>query len=237
MRGQGRHVFFLQDRALSLNLAAMDNPYSAPNMVQPPSGQAFHLEPRAIKVFGVLHIIFAGFGILSVLFGLVFIFAVEPIFNMLAENMAESGGSAAEQEAAEIIRLLGDMYQGMIPYYAVWTAISAVLVILLMRAGVLLVKKRKNAASASHLWSWAVVGATIINIPISLLYTLPLQREFQEKITEATGTAATSASPFESASEIVGLIFGVVIALIYPILALIFLKRANVTEFLATQGK
>jgi uncharacterized membrane protein YhaH (DUF805 family) len=209
----------------------MNDPYATPHLSQPESGVPV-LEPKSLKVFGILHIIFAILGILSVLVMAVFIFAVGPLFDWLAK---ETG--SADPEAAEMMSMMGDLYQSQIPYYIGSTLVTAVLVVFLLRAGIALVKKRSQAARLSNLWAWLTIAFVVINLPISIFYTFPAQREMQAELESSMGGASTGTESLEQAIEIGSLVLGFVASLVYPILALYFLKRKKVTDFLAQYGK
>ena len=220
-----------------LTFAAMDNPYIAPaQQVQPPPNMAM-IEPSAIKTFGVLHVIFGVLGVLSAVFGLVFVVSVGPIFDFLAQSLGDVEGGG--EETANLMSLTGEMYKSMRPYYLISSLVSGIVVVFLLRAGVFLLKRKKGAEKASSLWAMIAIAVAIISLPVSLFYVIPHQNDFQNQINESLGMGGTTGATggtFEVIGTIIGVVIGFVVSVIYPSLALYFLKRKKVTDYLAVHG-
>lgn len=215
------------------NCPAVMNPYSSPQ--QEATLNAPEVEPKSIQVFGILHLVFGSIGALSVILGFVFVFAVEPLFEFLAKQVEESEENA---EMAETLRVIGEISASQRAYSLINTVISAVLVVLLLRAGYALVKRRKSAVRQSNVWCWLSIIFTVLSIPLVILYSQPAQLEMMEKIESVSGGTATSASDSGSAlGEMIGAVLGPLVYLIYPVLTLVFLKRSQVGAYLAHFGK
>lgn len=220
----------------------MNDPYAAPSALSDTNGAPV-LEPRAIKVFGILHIIFGIIGILFTALGLVVMIAFEPLMNLVADAAASSGPPpAGTPDPSESLRMMGKMFSSLMPYYVVSSLVGIVLAILLLRAGISLAKRRKSGPKQSNIWSWAVLIFLVINLPVSLFYVLPIQSEFQQDLNSSLGSSAGPSSgpgmaQAEKIGNIVGSVIGAIFYSIYPILALVFLKRRKVGEFLQEHGK
>jgi len=107
----------------------------------------------------------------------------------------------------------------------------------MLRAGFGLVKRKAAAVKWSNLYSWAAIVMAVLSLPATLLYTLPAQKEMEEKLNESMGLpSAGEAEQIEMILSVIVSVFGVVAALIYPVLALVFLKRDKVTAFMQRLG-
>lgn len=211
----------------------MNDPYQTPNLT--PLGQDFAEQPpKAIKVFGVIHLIFGIFGILSILGLILFIFGSGPFFNFMADQLPSEGEGASQ---GETLRLMGGMYQSLMPYFIFSAVVSTVLTFLILNASRALLKQRKNAVKLSKIWALAKISVVIINALVNLFYVVPKQKEFQSELGELMGMASSGVN--SSAGEMTGFIFGLlaglVIGLVYPVLSLIFLNRPIVKDFLANK--
>ena len=216
----------------------MNNPYHSPETA-PISQGASALEPKSIKVFGVLHIIFGIIGILFTLLWAAFLAFFDRLMTFLIDAMAEAGPPpAGSPDPADSFKMLEQLVSSQMTYYVISAAISVVLSILLLTAGISLVKTLRNGPKLSNIWSVLAVIVLLVNVPISLFYVLPVQNEIQREFNEASGIpSAPNSEQLERTFNIIGSLFGVVIYSIYPVVALIFLKRKKVTDFLAQNGK
>lgn len=209
------------------------DPYSTPSEVS--AAVAPTREPKAIKVFGILHLVFGFLTLPVLILSFVFIFLAESIFGLLAEVSAEAPDS---EESVEMMNLLGSTFADQMGYYVVSLIISLVLTVLLLRAGFALVKRRKGAVAKSVLWSWAVIAYVVISVPVSFFYLGQSQRETTRRIEELSGSPASSSSGAGGIAEQVGTsVLGAIFYLIYPVLVLVLLNRPQVRDYLSRFGK
>ena len=220
----------------------MNDPYTSPQSVPQPESGIPVIEPRAIKVFGILHLVFGSMGVFFGLIGLVFSFLIEPFFNWMAELMASEEllsepGASGDVDLAAMMNAMGEMYASQQGYYIVSSLFGLVVAALMLRAGFGLVKRKAAAVKWSNLCSWAAIVMAVLSLPATLLYTLPAQKEMEEKLNESMGLpSAGEAEQIEMILSVIVSVFGVVAALIYPVLALVFLKRDKVTAFMQRLG-
>ena len=171
--------------------------------------------------------------------GVAFVLFMKPLLNAFMgfmESTASTSGEVASEDI-EIFRVMEEMYLSQQGYYAFSSITTLIMAGLLLFAGLSLVKRRKKAAKQSNLYAWVAIGFTVLNLPLSLFITLPAQREMQTKMEESMGVpASTGTEQIEMIGQVVGTFIGIIIALIYPILALYFLKRQKVTDYLAQSG-
>ena len=157
--------------------------------------------PTSVTVFGILNIVFAVFGVLATLGSLV----------LFLPQMANSNNP--------VIKLIQDN-----PTYAAWMKFSIGLGVLvslaLLAAGIGLLKLKPWA----RMFSIGYAIYSLIMIPVSMVVNFfLLTRPMLEQAHQQHGPEAASAI-----GAAVGGMFGSCFGLIYPVLLLIFMLRANV---------
>lgn len=211
----------------------MNEPYTAPAL-QPAPGAPPILEPKAIKIFGVLHLVLGGIGVLGLLWGVAQIFVGDALLKLQ---------SSGDEEVYEIQKGMQDELQ--VPTM-VGLVVSLVVTTLIIRAGLKLVRNRKDAVQASSLYSYASIGGKVISLILTVTYTIPVLNRYFDELTEkmvAAGGAGSGASSAESImnmtkslTSVSGIVMPVLMCL-YPVLALVFLKKKSVKDYLAEYGK
>jgi hypothetical protein len=157
--------------------------------------------PTSVTVFGILNIVFAAFG----------------IFGMLATLVLFLPHSGASHNP--VIQLIQDS-----PAYAAWLefsmAIGAVAAMALLAAGIGLLLLKPWARIVSIIYAIYAIVMTIVGTVVNyFLMVRPLLEQAQQQ----HGTAAAGAI-----GGAVGGAIGGCFGLIYPILLLVFMHRANV---------
>ncbi len=107
-----------------------------------------------------------------------------------------------------------------------------ILTALILNAGVLLLKKRKNALKWSNYYAWSSIATKLINLVISIVVIMPMTQKVMSALTPASSGAAFGAI---GPMMIVSIVVGFIVTLIYPILTLVLLNRPNVKTWLANQ--
>jgi hypothetical protein len=174
-------------------------------------------QPQQVKVLGIMHLVFGGIGVLTILWSLFIIFAGNPFLKL--------GGNTPEMQAQ--VKLQEDM----IVYTIISTAFLILVTVLIITAGVLLVKGRKNALKWSNYYAWASIGTKIINIIVTIAYVVPMTTKMMEKSTPGMGAMKGGFEAIMIGSMLVGFL----IPLIYPVLTLILLNRPYVKTWFANQ--
>ena len=159
--------------------------------------------PAAVTVFGVLNIVFAGLGIIGVLGSLV----------LFLPSVANAGNGNP------VIKIIHDN-----PAYAAWLKISIVLGLagcgVLLAAGIGLLKLLPWARTLSIVYAiYAMVMSIIGSVVNYFMLTQPMLAEAHGKSGAEAGAAIGGA---------IGGMLGGCFGLIYPVLLLIFMMRANV---------
>jgi len=166
--------------------------------------------PASVTVFGILNIVFAAFGILA-LFASVFLFLPQ----------------ANTQNP--VIQIIHDS-----PTYAAWMKLSivlgAVVCVVLLAAGIGLLRLKPWAHTVSIVYGIYAIVMGLVGMVVNYFFLVqPMLAQAQQK----QGAAAAGAIGGAIGGSIGGC-FG----LIYPILLLIFMTRANVVAaFRPTSGQ
>lgn len=194
-------------------------------------GHAPALQPQSIKVFGVLHLVFGGIGVFGLLYAVAQLAMPEFFIQMAA---------AGDENIVDFQRNLHDKL--LIPSI-ISVVISAILSGLILRAGFLLVKTKKGADKASHLYSWASIGGKAIAVVLALMFTIPATAELVDLMMADLASTGTPDPIMKQTMEIMKgsmAVMGIlspVLMCIYPVLSLVLLKKKTVADFLAEHGK
>ncbi len=174
-------------------------------------------QPQQVKVLGIMHLVFGGIGVLTILWSLFVIIIGNP-FLKLAGNTPE-------------MQMQAKLEADMIGYTIAATVLMILVTVLIITAGVLLVKGRKNGLKWSNYYAWASIGTKIINVIVSIVYVLPMTQELMKQTTPSVGAMKGG---FE-AIMIGSMLMSFLIPLIYPVLTLILLNRPYVKTWFANQ--
>lgn len=210
-------------------------------------------EPKRIRVFGILHIVFGALGLLYTLLSVVTLIGLPFVLEWAAEMIREEAGSAAGAasgssppgavQAAEEVTLVFDAMRTLFAELAVasWVQVvtSFIVSILILIAGIALVKKRQDSVSKSNRYVWCSIGAKVINLILFFAIGMEANRKYQETIkdlggmpTGASGPAGLDVDQLQSILTSGGTIVGMALTLVYPILAYVMLNKPEVKSFL-----
>lgn len=179
------------------------------------------LEPSAIRVFGILHLILAGIGIL---FGIWCFFADQ--MNSIFIDPKSPGYDAQLRYTEEVE----------------WVSILTGVFILMLAgmqivAGIKLVRSRPDGVAWSNRYAWASIATKLISLVISVAVLLPaMHRMMGGMMPPPSGMPPASAAAFSNMMQTVmsvSVVAGPIISCIYPALALFFLSRPQVREWAA----
>lgn len=175
-------------------------------------------QPQTIKIFGIFHLILGGLGSLMLLWTLVIIFYGNPFMAMV--------GNTPEMQAQENFQ---NETMGVTIFT---TAIHALITVLILMAGVKLIKGRRDALKFSNGYAWLSLASKVINLVVSLVYVLPKTAELMPA--PAPGSAVIPSSGMEI--FMIGTFAGTfIMGIIYPILSLVLLNRPNVKSWFTNQ--
>lgn len=198
-------------------------PPLTPEEVSELAGKEYaHLgQPQTVKVFGVLHVVFAGLGLLGAIWGLYVAIAGNPFTSFGPSTPAMQ--AQAQAEAA--------MQKTLLPLTLGSTALTLVITALMFTAGILLLKKRKSGLKWSNRYAWTSLVGKVINAVMIFAFVFPATKEMTEQMTKGSPLPTGVMEAIMLGSMVVG----VVISSIYPILTLVLLNRPNVKTWFANQ--
>jgi hypothetical protein len=198
------------------------SPYQPPLPQGPPSFPGMHVTPPAVKVFGILHLVFAGLGVVGALWALFIAVVGNPFLKMAGANP-----QLGEQMEAQIA-----MQARINPASITSSALSLLVAIPMIVAGVLLLKERKNALKWSNAYAWSSLGSKTINLVLAVTIVVPAMQEMTRGILK-TAPMPGAASDVMSMAMAGGAIGGVLVSCVYPILTLVILNRPATKEWFA----
>lgn len=186
-----------------------------------PSGGTSLLEPSAIRVFGILHLILAGIG---VLFGIWCFFAEQ--MNLMFIDPKSPGYDA---------QLL---YMKEVEWVSILTGVFiTVLAGMLLVAGIKLVRSRPDGVTWSNRYAWASIATKLVSLVISVAVLLPaMHRMMGGMMPPPSGMPPASAAAFSNFMQMImsaSVVATPIISCIYPGLALFFFSRPQVKEWAA----
>lgn len=168
------------------------------------------------KVFGILHIIYASIGGLVALFGL----GAGAILSAATDTIK----TEAEKEGQDVSAFT-EALDSMMTASMIQSAFSILFAILLLVAGIQLVRYKKSGGKLSTIWA---IARIVVAIPVSFM-AASAQTKFQDAIQDLNPEgAALDMSAFAGA----GAVIGIILVSIYPILTLIFVNQAKAKESL-----
>jgi hypothetical protein len=201
------------------------SPYQPPVSHEPPVMPALAVpEPATVKVFGILHLVFAGIGAIGALWGLFIALVGNPFLKMIPES--QQVGAQMEAQLA--------MQEKVMPMTVISSALSLVVTAIMITAGIRLLKKRRSGLKWSNLYASSSLAAKGVNLILTLLIAVPATQEMSRRLMAEAGTPGSMESAM-SGVMVGSMIFGVVITCVYPLLTLILLNRPTVKAWFATR--
>lgn len=197
------------------------SPYQPPHVPVLPPGLPSG-EPPVVKVFGIIHLVFAGIGVVTALFGLATALLGNP-FLKLAGDSPEMRAHLESQIA---------MQERMMPATIATSILSFLVAIPMVVAGIKLLRKRRDCLKWSNIYAISPLGAKAVNLVLGILVITPAMNEGMREMIKGPGgeQAAQMASGFTA----VGGILAVLFTCVYPVLSLILLNRPPVKQWAST---
>jgi hypothetical protein len=207
---------------------------------QPPSMDGMPiLEPKSIKVFGIIHIVFGALGLLLGLFSVATLIGIPFFLDWLKETVSQEDDVAAEA-LLPIFDALKTLFADLAIANWINCLLSLVVSILIIVAGIALVKKKKGCVEKSNRYVWCSVGAKIVNLVLFFSIGMAANRKYSEAIQDFTPDPSSAAGPGGMSTDQLqdmistgGGVVGIIIALIYPIVAFVMLNKPAVKGFLS----
>jgi cytochrome bd-type quinol oxidase subunit 2 len=180
------------------------------------------MEPPAIKVFGVIHLVFAGLGFLTGAWSLVSFFLVGLFVN------PKTPGYEARMKMQTDLRWISLM-----------TGIFVLgLATLLLISGLKLVRSQPGGIRWSNRYAWASICTKVISMVVTLIWVVPVTKKVMEETMGSAGLPGGAERGMVSAMSSMVAMSSVItplISCIYPVLALYFLNRRDAKEWSAAR--
>lgn len=165
------------------------------------------------KVFGIINIVYGALGMFS---------AVASVGALALMKSIIPEGQLKEFDA------LMKAYEGIAHYAYIDVVIKVVLGLVLIVAGIGLLRKRSWAAGTTIFWA---VARMVIAIAMVFVMAAPV-RVFQEKVNEIGPAGGPDMQKFQEMANGAGNVMTIVMVSIYPILCIIFLSKKRVKQSL-----
>lgn len=185
-------------------------------------------EPGAIKTFGVLHLVIAGYGILMGIISLVSTVFFQGLSKNLATPRGVAGPSGAEQEMAMM------NYMNELKTYTYFSlTMTFLLAVMLILAGIGLLKGREKGRVMSIRYAWSSIVAKLIGIIITVAVVMPATKRMTDTLYQGMpGGMAKTMGSFVQYSQL----FTIIITCTYPIVVLVVMKGQKIKEYMAARA-
>lgn len=203
------------------------SPYQPPLPQGPPSiPYAVIGTPPTVTVLGILHLVFAGFGVLVAIWGLFISIMGNPFLKLIQASPQMSAQMDAQMAMQEKTR----------PMTLTASTLSLLVAIPMVIAGIQLLRKRKNGLKWSNAYAFSSLGAKFANLMMTVMILIPAMQEMSRGILK-TSRAPSSASDIMAGFMTGGAIGGVLVSCAYPVITLILLNRPRTKEWFASLTK
>lgn len=183
-------------------------------------------EPGAIKVFAIIHLVFAGLGVLSGIWALVANFVVKAFLGKMSDQITPD-----DPEAAEIFNQQMAMMDSTKWMNVLGGVFTLVLAVLLFLAGMGLLKRRLEGLTWSNRYAWSSIAFKIVNLLLTIFVVYPMM---QQMTTTQGGSDAEAVGMM--VGGLVGGVVGSLVPMVYPILTLVLLNREPVRRYLEARS-
>ncbi|MGJ8643658.1 MAG: hypothetical protein ACSHX9_09640 [Luteolibacter sp.] len=177
-------------------------------------------EPQTVKIFGILHLVFAAFGAMGIAWALL---------TAVTGNPFASFGPQTPEMAAQA-EMQAQMQDKLMPMTLIANGIGILVTILMVTAGIKLLKKKKDALKWSNRYAYLSIFAKVVGLVMMFTYMIPVMKEFFDS-QNLPGPVSRIMMPVMIGSAFIGLVIGT----IYPVLALVLLNRPATKDWFANR--
>lgn len=177
-------------------------------------------QPQTVKVFGIMHVLLAVYGFGQTVLGSITAFIGNPVYHFMPKT----------PQLAKQMELEAQMQDKMLVATVLVLLITSITTVLILIAGIKLLKKRRSGRVWSNRYAWTSLMGKFVTLIVTFVYTIPAMREMA--IDPSMPAAAQSVM---RTTMVVGTVVGVLVTCTYPILTLILLNRPKTKEWFAMQ--
>ncbi len=194
---------------------------------QPPSLSPGNPEPGRIRVFGIIHLVFGGLGVISALGGILWLVFQEEIM-----------GVTNTGEPPELVAVQEKLHRDVASHSWISIVFSLIVSILILRAGIALMKRRRSSVRLSNTYAFASLVAKVVGVFLFFVMVVPvvsgaLETMLGESIPDPDAQAVLAG--IKILMVVAGVLFPLMGA-IYPLCTILMLNKAQVREFLEKNG-
>lgn len=178
--------------------------------------------PGQIKVLGVLHLVLAGVGVLLVLYAL-----VSRHFSKVLLSAQQTAGGLQETQA----RFTQAITESAERFNWFSYASSVLLAVLLVVAGIGLLKSRRSGLAWSNRYAWTSIGLKIVNLILCVTMVIPEMNRVLAEF-DGQGPEFKMLASIMKPAMIATLVVTPIVSCVYPVLVLVLLNRESVRKSL-----
>ena len=181
--------------------------------------------PGQIKVLGILHLVLAGLGVVLSIIGVVMLFFKDALFRF---SSGASVGTAQEAQA----KFSQSLMEATKVTECYGYAASAVLAVLLLVAGIGLLRRKRSGLRWSNVYAWTSLADKLVRVVLFGLFVIPkLDHVFAEL--GASDPVFKSMAEMMRVTTVISSMAMPVLYCIYPVFVLILLNRESVRKSLS----
>jgi hypothetical protein len=203
-----------------------DSPYqSAPMSQQPAPMPVPSFKPNILTVFGVLHLIMAGIGVVALFFTLASVFMTSAMSKFQAPGLDPA--------------IMGEFQQATLWPNLLSAGFTLVLMLLLMVAGIKLLRGTRNALRWSNIYAGTSIASKVVSAVVAVVVVGPATQRMMSTIMTNSGAptnALESMGGFMGNATSIGAVVSQLLACTYALLTLFLLNRQNIKEWFANHG-
>lgn len=206
------------------------SPYEAPSSQMVPQPPPYALEPMihepgSIKVFGIMHLVVAAYGLFMGVMGLIGTLFFQGMSKGLSSGSMPGGPSSGEQQAA-MLQYMNELK----PFTYVSLAFSFVLAVMLIIAGIGLLKSRDSGRQMSIRYAWASIITKLISLGFTIAIVIPATKRMTDTLYQGMpGTMSNTMGSVMQYSQV----FSILVTFTYPVIVLFMMKSEKVRQYLA----
>ncbi len=182
-------------------------------------------EPASIKVFGIMHLVIAAYGVLTGLFSLVSTLFFQGMSQSLMSGSIPGGPSGGAQEKAML-----EYMNELKPFTYGSLAFSLCLTVMLIIAGIGLLKSRDLGRVMSIRYAWASIVTKVIGVAYTIAFVMPATKRMTDTLYQglpgAMGNTMGSVMQYSP-------LFSILVTFTYPVVVLFMMNHDKVRQYLA----
>lgn len=211
----GDSCFLILKKVVIIDVV-FEDPYQSPhsNPAAAPPAHPEQVSPVP-KVFGIIHLVYGGLGGLMALLS----FGTSKILELTSKPIIQQAEAAGKSPDAYLAAI-----DEVTKYSMIDGALKLILSVILIIAGINLIKYRLKGAKLSKIWAIARILVAIFVTIISSKASIAVSREQFALM----GDEAASMGKMMESMATMGIVMGILTLSIYPIVTLIFMTRPKV---------